>query len=411
MFDLVRNTLTRPGYARLYLHKMVHAFEYAGLDYRFLNGYSLPPKSVCLVLTDRCNLKCSMCDIGRRNAQGAGADGSPLVRSVAGSASSGMTFHDWTALLNDLAAFRPRPLVLLTGTEPLLYQDLCGLLEHAVRRRLAVHITTNGTLLAGRAEEIARLCRAWPLIDITVSIDALGCIHDEIRGVPGTFDKAVEGIRRLDEARRSAGTPMPSIQVTCTVTDRNYEGLEDYAAWFVESGMPVDSITFNHLWFRDDAITERHNRRFGAELPADPENISGVDIAKIDMDAVQRQIRSIRRTCAGTRLRIFQQPELSPDESRLYYSEPCRFVYYRRCTAAWRNVTVTPAADVILSPLCFLPPVANLQEQSFSACWNSRAFTSLRRRIKKEGAYPACSRCCMLFGSKPGIDKLRNWLR
>ena len=80
--------------------------------------------------------------------------------------------------------------VAFEGGEPLLRKDLEEIL--AFSRSLPLHnsIITNGTLLESRINEIA------PYINgvVYVSLDGLEKTHDSIRGVGGSFRKAVQGI-------------------------------------------------------------------------------------------------------------------------------------------------------------------------------------------------------------------------
>lgn len=404
IYQLAHDLLRHPGSIPAHIRRAVHAFEYAGLDYRLLRGYSFAPRSVCLILTDRCNLKCRMCDIGR----GSDADVPGILRML-GSGIRQLEKQDWLDLIGDLAKFRPRPLVLLTGAEPLLYPSAPEIIAAAVAGGLSLHVTTNGTLLEQIGPRIAAVCRSRVPVDITVSLDGIGADHDEIRGVAGTFDRAIRGIRATVAAREARGSRFPEINLTCTIGAWNCDRLEAFVEWFLQNEVPVESITFNHLWFRDRAIVELHNRRFGGEFPVVEENSDGPAAGPVDMAAVQAALQRIRQRCAGTHLRIHQQPELQVLEAQRYYSDPCRPVYYDRCTAAWRNVAVTPRGNVILSPLCFLPPIGNLAGVSFRRLWNGVAARALRRRIRQEKLFPACSRCCMLFGSRPAWHKLVHW--
>ena len=392
-----------PGYCR----KLVRSFDFFNIDYRFFHGYSFPPKAVCLILSERCNLRCRMCDIGYKNAHSGQAD-SLLVQSIT-SGPDEMTPEDWLRLIDDLARFKPRPLVLLTGTEPFLYPHIRDIIQHIAATGLQLHITTNGTLLEPHAAWLATACKSPFGIDITVSLDGLEDVHDTIRGVAGTFARAIQGIEALAKARREQGKLYPFINITCTVSDYNCRNLSPLVDWIVAQELPVASITFNHLWFKDASIVRRHNEQCGKIFPVAEENIRGVAISDIDMQAVCEQIQAVRRRYRG-RLLIHQMPELSRQDADAYYKDPCRFVFYDRCTALWRNITVTPHGRLILSPLCFFGAFGDLKEESFRALWNGPRLKALRRQMRHQKAYPACSRCCMLFGSHPRYYKLKDWI-
>ena len=404
------NVLSNPIFTRSFSRKLIHAFNFFDIDYHFLAGYSFPPKSVCLILTEKCNLKCAMCDIGQQNAEPAQGKTSPLVKSIS-NGDEEMSIDNWRTLIHDLSRLFPKPRILLTGTEPFMYPEILKIIEMIVEKKLSLHITTNGTLLTRYARKFVELCQSPSGVDMAVSVDDIGEAHDRIRGVPGTFDRAIEGIRAVVNAREEKKQLFPLINITCAISSYNYERLEAFADWFTEQKIPAESITFNHLWFRDAAIAESHNRRYGKELPAEEENMDGVDISSIDMVQVARQLQNIKKKCTSTPLRIYQHPDLSFDAAQQYYKYPTHFVFYDTCKAPWRNVSVTPKGNIILSPLCFLPSLGNVKKESFSAIWSGEQFKKLRADLKKIKAYPACSRCCLLFDSKTKYYKIASMLR
>ena len=392
------------------LGRLLHGFDFFNADYHLGRGYSLPPKSVCLILSRACNLKCRMCDIGRANAGEASPEESPLLQTIH-SGPDAMQSADWISLIDQLAEFVPKPLVLLTGAEPLLSPHLHRVTEHIFSRGLRLHITTNGTLLADCAENLIAVCPQPQALDITVSLDALDELHDRIRGVEGTFKRALEGIQAIAGACARKSWHRPPINITCTISDLNLDHLTTFLQELIARRLPIRSLTFNHLWFRDSTITARHNQRYCETLPIAEENIQGVDITAIDPDILTNTIRAIKKRGSTAPFPVFFEPELSDAELRMYYSKPAHFVGYNKCTAAWRNIAITPSGSVILSPLCFLPPLDSIKGRDFREVWNAQPARSLRKRIVKAGIYPACARCCMLFGSRPKYHKLKNLFR
>jgi Fe-coproporphyrin III synthase len=132
-------------------------------------------------MTRRCNLKCIHCYSSSRNI--------PYRDEL--------TTEEGKALLADLAAFGS-PVILFSGGEPLIRKDLPELAQYAVDRGLRAVISTNGTLLT---PERIRIFRDIGLSYIGVSLDGLKETHDFFRGVPGTFERTMRGIR----ASRDAG--------------------------------------------------------------------------------------------------------------------------------------------------------------------------------------------------------------
>lgn len=86
--------------------------------------------------------------------------------------------------------------VKLTGGEPFLHPEVMRLVDLLKDRRIGLTIETNGTLVT---EELARaLKERSTLTHISVSIDGSRAdIHDPFRGVVGSFDRAVAGVKAL----------------------------------------------------------------------------------------------------------------------------------------------------------------------------------------------------------------------
>ncbi|MFQ5952121.1 MAG: radical SAM protein, partial [Candidatus Omnitrophota bacterium] len=81
------------------------------------------------------------------------------------------------------------------GGEPLLRDDLEGLLEFCAFSDIDVWIETNGTLIT---RDMARMFGKYKVDHISVSLDsAFADVHDSFRGQKGAFNCAVEGIKNL----------------------------------------------------------------------------------------------------------------------------------------------------------------------------------------------------------------------
>jgi len=99
-------------------------------------------------------------------------------------------------MIDDLAAFGA-PVLLFSGGEPLLRDDLYELGAYAVERGLRTVISTNGTLIDRRAAERIREAR---FSYVGISLDGLRDTNDRFRGQAGAFDAALEGMRHCSEA-------------------------------------------------------------------------------------------------------------------------------------------------------------------------------------------------------------------
>jgi 12,18-didecarboxysiroheme deacetylase len=136
--------------------------------------------------TKRCNLKCVHC---YAFAEGEDYRGDELPTD------------EGKALIDDLAGFRV-PVILFSGGEPVLREDLPELIDHAVKKGVRAVISTNGTLIT---KEKARVFARYSLSYIGVSLDGLSEINDAFRGVEGAFTRAMEGIRNARDAGIKVG--------------------------------------------------------------------------------------------------------------------------------------------------------------------------------------------------------------
>jgi len=87
--------------------------------------------------------------------------------------------------------------VTLSGGEPLMRPDIYEICAHVNPEKACCVMFTNGELLS--EENVDRLAGA-NVYSVMVSLDSpVPAEHDELRGRPGMFEKAVAGIRRLLE--------------------------------------------------------------------------------------------------------------------------------------------------------------------------------------------------------------------
>ncbi len=85
--------------------------------------------------------------------------------------------------------------VKLTGGEPLLHPQIMAILALVRREGLRLSVETNGVLCT---RKIAEAISEHPKSFVSVSLDAADSgIHESIRGIKGSFNKAVDGIKNL----------------------------------------------------------------------------------------------------------------------------------------------------------------------------------------------------------------------
>ncbi len=136
--------------------------------------------------------------------------------------------------IDDLADFDV-PVLLFSGGEPLLREDLFELLQYAGEQGIRATLSTNGTLID---REAAGRFKALGLGYVGVSLDGVGEKHDRFRGQKGAFDRALQGIRNCFSAGLRVG-------LRFTVTRHNLDQVPEVFRLLEEEGIP--RLCFYHL--------------------------------------------------------------------------------------------------------------------------------------------------------------------
>jgi heme b synthase len=110
-----------------------------------------------------------------------------------------------------------KPIIILTGGEPLLREDIFELADYGTKKGLRMVMGTNGTLIT---PDITKKIKESGIKRVSISLDgAKRESHDKFRQVNGAFDKAMKGISYLKEQGIE-------FQINTTITRYNLSELE-----------------------------------------------------------------------------------------------------------------------------------------------------------------------------------------
>jgi 12,18-didecarboxysiroheme deacetylase len=169
-------------------------------------------------VTRRCNLKCVHC----------------YAQAQDHATADELTTREGKAVLDDLAQFGA-PVVLFSGGEPLVRPDLPELAAYAVAKGMRAVISTNGTLIRPAvAQELKQIGLSY----VGISLDGMEAINDRFRGVKGSFQKALEGIRACQEA---------GIKVGLRFTMNRFNSREIPAIFDLLEEQEIPRVCFYHL--------------------------------------------------------------------------------------------------------------------------------------------------------------------
>ena len=125
-------------------------------------------------MTKRCNLRCVHC----------------YAQAVSLQGKDDISTEQAKAMIDDLAAYGC-PVMLFSGGEPVVREDLVELAKHAKARGMRAVISTNGTLITpAKAKELREVGLSY----VGISLDGLEEVHDHFRGVKGAFRQALKAI-------------------------------------------------------------------------------------------------------------------------------------------------------------------------------------------------------------------------
>lgn len=161
------------------------------------------PLSIQIEITESCNLKCPFC-----------YNNSGLVKKT------NLPMEKWKRFLLDLMELGGVFQCAFSGGEPLLYKnEIFELMDMLHNDHTGLMLITNGYYLDKCfIERIQNFNWYW----IQISIDSYNStIHDQLRGITGSFDKAVAAVKLL----KKYGLPVAISSVICSLNIMNIVGI------------------------------------------------------------------------------------------------------------------------------------------------------------------------------------------
>jgi len=317
-----------------------------------------------------------MCDIGLRNA-------SQEFYKVVESKET-LDFDTFKKLIDDVKAFRP--VIAINLTEPLLKKDITKFIKYARENKLICELTTNGYLLENFAEEFVKS----NLSLINVSIDGTSEIHNRIRGMNDSFERAYRGISLITELKKKLGKDAPKIYIAYVISPHNVICMYDTVKLF--RGLGISGVKFTHLSFISETMARLHNAKYANIYEIKPSSLSVINPAEIDEVSLSREINRIIDEFGNFVSFVPYIGRLV--DIRTYYKQPELFISDAKCVIPWVNAQVLANGDVMPSSRCFHIIMGNINNDNFSKIWDGTRFRDFRKFLREVGTTPACSRCC-----------------
>ncbi|MBN2142452.1 radical SAM protein [Candidatus Woesearchaeota archaeon] len=308
------------------------------------------PSTVHISITNRCNLRCRMCDIWKI----------PKGEEL----STG----EWKKIISSLKEWLGPFSLKIAGGEPLVRKDIPELIKFAHGQGIFVGMSTNGTLID---EDTARRLIEAGLDEIHISFDSTEAeTHNFLRNDPSAYEQVINGISRLKrwkEYFRSGITINLASVMNCKNIDETKELVE-----FVEKNS-LHSINFQPLY-----------QNFGSEY--DPKWYEKSELWPREHERTEQAINYL----IGRRKESFVVGNRAAqlEAMKNYFRNPTSQANIK-CKAGTKDIAFDPYGNMLL---CFgLPSIGNATRESLNKIWKGEAASQRRKDIS------ACRRNCNLL--------------
>ncbi len=320
------------------------------------------PFSIYFETTYVCTCKCVFCD---RWKDGPGRKHQEL------------SYDEIVAMIDQAYDLGVR-LISLSGGEPLAKARILDAMRYARRKGMITVVPTNGTLITER--NVDDVLAAFDYI--SVSLDSLDRDrHDEIRGVAGTFDRAMRSINLLTTRARHT-----TINVQSVMTSRNIDDILEINKMMSRRGIDTNFQPVHDGFQNGFAVREGPYS----------------DFCRTDLsEARKRLMREYAYPSILEKLLLKQYYARAFD----FLVNPQSAMDHVTCFSGSLSFMVDPYGEVFpCDPL--RTSMGNIREQPLSQIWSSARMDDFRKRLRKNRT---CH--CWLFCAGPANLNLSRVIR
>lgn len=313
------------------------------------------PKWIAWEITRRCNLRCIHC----RSSSEETVKGHPDPSK-----------DECFRIIDDITSYA-KPVLVLTGGEPLLRDDFFEIAEYARSKGLRVCLATNGTLVN---EDICKRLKEVDIKMVSLSLDGPNeKVHDDFRKQEGAFQGTINAAKLFKKF------DIPFL-INSSFTKRNQDTIVEVYKLAKELGATA--------WYMFMIVPTGRAEELLSEL------IGQEDYEKIlnwhyDMESEEKDIL-VRPTCAPQYYRIIF--ERTKREGKKFERRSLKFSTggAKGCVAGQLICLINVDGDVM--PCSYFPLSAgNLKKASFRDIWeNSELLRNLRNFSSYKGNCGIC---------------------
>ena len=306
-------------------------------------------------ITRRCNLKCVHC----RSSSELEVKEHP-----------DFSLKEAYRILDDIASFAS-PVVVLSGGEPLLRDDVFDIAQYGTDKGFRMCLATNGTLVN---QEVCNSIKETGIKMVSLSLDgATAEVHDNFRQQPGAFEGTLNAARLFKEN---------GIQflINSSFTKRNQEDIPKVYKLAKELGATA--------WYLFMIVPTGRGEDILKELIS-PEDYEKILDWHYQMEKEENELL-VRPTCAPHYYRVKVQKAKEEGERIQHRTLKFSTGGSKGCLAGQLISLLDVDGNVL--PCSYFPmPAGNVKEQSFQDIWeNSKLFQELRDFSSYKGRCGVC---------------------
>jgi radical SAM protein with 4Fe4S-binding SPASM domain len=316
------------------------------------------PHKISYIVTYRCNLFCTMCNIWKHGSTPE-LDLGQIDKFF--SRSNGFSW------------------VGLTGGEPFLREDIAdivGIIRENCRGLMAVHFATNGTLtdkILSTVDTILMQKNSKLKLLFTLSIDGPPVLNDEIRGLTGAWQRCIATFKRL----KKINSVQPRIGITISKSnlhkfEETYESLKNAYPLLTFDDLNINIFQKSPFYYKNNDMPELESETLAKTIN---------QILSLDKDRFTIN-NFLRRKYLGLYKR-FIKTKKSP----------------LKCQALSSTCLIEPQGDIY--PCSIYPRrVGNIQDLNYDLArvWSSPEVKELSAQCSR-GVCPACWSPCDAYSA------------
>jgi len=321
---------------------------------RTRQGRIFEPKWLAWEITGRCNLNCIHC----------------RSSSTMGSGQGDFSLEEARSLIDEITSFA-KPVVVLSGGEPLLRKDVFEIASYGTSKGLRMALATNGVLVDG---EVCDKIKQSGIRIVSLSLDGSNAgIHDDFRHQEGAFEAT---LRASDYLKKNG----IEFLVNSSFTKRNQTDIPNVYRLAKKIGAVA--------WYMFMIVPMGRGEELMAELIS-REDYDDILKWHFDMELQETEML-VRPTCAPHYYRVIQQEAKAKGIDFNRRNLKFGTGGAKGCIAAQSIAFIGSKGDV--QPCSYFPQSAgNVREKSFREIWEDSAlFNDIRSFKDYKGRCGSC---------------------